>query len=233
MDYRRIYSSLVSKDQQGEYLEKHHIVPRCLGGGDDPSNLVFLTARAHFIAHWLLHKIYPEDIKVAQAFAVMRHGSRFHKRTFTSHGFSAAKKAHSMETSYRMTHSNPMRSPAVVEKISKAKTGVALSSEVKKKVSEAKLGVSTGPRDEKFKRLVRGVEYYDPSCMRTVRYKIHLGETPPAHWVKGRAIREKSVWATNGVTNVKVKAGGEMPFGYVQGRTLHRSADGRVQKCPQ
>ena len=39
------------------YTETHHIVPRSLGGSDDPSNLVKLTAREHFICHLLLPKM--------------------------------------------------------------------------------------------------------------------------------------------------------------------------------
>jgi hypothetical protein len=34
----------------------HHIVPKCLGGGDEPSNLVRLTREEHLRAHWLLSK---------------------------------------------------------------------------------------------------------------------------------------------------------------------------------
>ena len=36
------------------YTERHHIQPRSLGGSDDPDNLVNLTAREHFVCHWLL-----------------------------------------------------------------------------------------------------------------------------------------------------------------------------------
>ena len=233
MDYHRIYSALVSRDHTGEYLEQHHIVPRCLGGGDDPSNLVLLTARAHFIAHWLLRKMYPDNVKVAQAFAVMRYGTKFHKRIFTSHGFSAAKKAHSMETAHRMRTLNPMHRPDVAQKVATAKTGTHLSDAVKQKVSQAKRGVRTGARNESFKQLVRGVEYHDPSCMKTVRFRLHLGEVPPDNWLKGRALRQKSMWATNGVANIKIETGSALPIGYVHGRTLHRGADGKVQKCPQ
>jgi hypothetical protein len=39
-----------------EYYEKHHIVPRSLGGTNDPKNLVLLTGREHFICHLLLTK---------------------------------------------------------------------------------------------------------------------------------------------------------------------------------
>ena len=38
------------------YSEKHHILPRSLGGDDHPDNIVSLTAREHFIVHLLLTK---------------------------------------------------------------------------------------------------------------------------------------------------------------------------------
>lgn len=38
------------------YTEVHHILPRALGGGDEPANLVRLTYREHFLVHWLLTK---------------------------------------------------------------------------------------------------------------------------------------------------------------------------------
>lgn len=40
------------------YYELHHIKPRSFGGTDDKENLVKLTAREHFICHWLLVKMY-------------------------------------------------------------------------------------------------------------------------------------------------------------------------------
>ncbi len=39
------------------YKETHHILPRSMGGTDDGANLVDLTYREHFLAHWLLTKI--------------------------------------------------------------------------------------------------------------------------------------------------------------------------------
>lgn len=44
----------------GGYCEQHHILPKCMDGTDEKSNLVFLSAREHFIAHILLVKIYPK-----------------------------------------------------------------------------------------------------------------------------------------------------------------------------
>lgn len=39
------------------YIEKHHIIPRSMGGDDHNSNLVNLTAREHYICHYLLTKM--------------------------------------------------------------------------------------------------------------------------------------------------------------------------------
>lgn len=39
------------------FFEVHHIIPRCCGGTNDTSNLIKLTFRQHFIAHWMLSKV--------------------------------------------------------------------------------------------------------------------------------------------------------------------------------
>ena len=39
------------------YTERHHIIPGCMGGPDDSTNIVRFTAREHFIAHRLLERV--------------------------------------------------------------------------------------------------------------------------------------------------------------------------------
>ena len=62
MDYKFVYNCIISKAKNrtelSEYYEKHHILPKSLGGSNDETNLVKLTAREHFICHWLLVKMY-------------------------------------------------------------------------------------------------------------------------------------------------------------------------------
>lgn len=41
------------------YSEKHHVLPRCMGGGNSAVNIVRLTPEEHFVAHQLLVKIHP------------------------------------------------------------------------------------------------------------------------------------------------------------------------------
>ena len=58
--YTRLYESIITRAKQrslDSYTERHHIIPRSLGGNDDADNLVDLTGREHFICHWLLTKM--------------------------------------------------------------------------------------------------------------------------------------------------------------------------------
>lgn len=76
MNYQKIYDQIISRAQNrvleiGVYFEKHHKIPRCMGGDDSPENLVKLTAREHFICHWLLIRIYPKHEGLIYAFSAM------------------------------------------------------------------------------------------------------------------------------------------------------------------
>lgn len=73
MNYQRIYDQIIDRArirvlEKEIYREKHHIIPKCLGGSDDKENLVELTAREHFLCHWLLVRIFPENNKLSFAF---------------------------------------------------------------------------------------------------------------------------------------------------------------------
>lgn len=74
MDYEKIYNQIIdrAKTRQLEgYREKHHILPKCMGGSNGRENIVELTAREHFVCHWLLCRIYPQHSKLAHAFWFM------------------------------------------------------------------------------------------------------------------------------------------------------------------
>jgi len=74
MNYSKIYHLLIEKAKLREingYYEKHHIIPRCLGGTNEKENLVNLTPEEHYLAHQLLVKIYPDNHALAKAAAMM------------------------------------------------------------------------------------------------------------------------------------------------------------------
>ena len=58
--YTHWYYLIIERAQSrliSDYTEKHHIIPKSLGGSNNSSNLVSLTAREHFICHMLLTKM--------------------------------------------------------------------------------------------------------------------------------------------------------------------------------
>lgn len=77
MNYQKHYDALIARafkrDLSG-YSERHHIIPRCLGGSDSVDNMAVLTASEHFVAHQLLAKIYPLDKGVLWSVVIMSGG---------------------------------------------------------------------------------------------------------------------------------------------------------------
>lgn len=109
MDYRKNYDDYISyvktlnrKKSDGNYYEKHHIAPKCLGGLDDEENLVLLTGREHFLAHYLLTKIYPESDKLLFAFVGMKRVGKKQKRYVNSVLYENAKKEAAKRKSKRV-----------------------------------------------------------------------------------------------------------------------------------
>jgi len=80
MNYKKHYDLLIEKAKNRlvleGYKEKHHIVPKCMGGDNNSLNIAVLTAREHYVAHWLLHKIYPENANLIYVFNFMINGNR-------------------------------------------------------------------------------------------------------------------------------------------------------------
>lgn len=71
MNYRAIYYSIIDKyKNQPGVTEKHHILPRSMGGSNDPENLVEVSPRVHYILHLLLYRFTEGDDKRKMYFAV-------------------------------------------------------------------------------------------------------------------------------------------------------------------
>jgi len=87
MNYERLHDALIAKAMSRTltgYKERHHIIPRCMGGGDESENLVDLTAKEHFIVHKLLVEIYPEvkGLKYALWMMANKVGNGIHEREY-------------------------------------------------------------------------------------------------------------------------------------------------------
>ena len=79
--YRSLYIRLIKRGlsmtekELNGYNEKHHILPRCMGGDDNKENLVLLPVRYHIMAHIILLEVYPENNKIAITVGLMLNGS--------------------------------------------------------------------------------------------------------------------------------------------------------------
>ena len=95
MNYLKIYTDLIQKgldrDAIEGYFEKHHIIPKCLGGTNKASNIVKLTAREHIIAHFLLVRIYPKNAKLKYAAWMMVNGARKERPTTSARMYEQAR----------------------------------------------------------------------------------------------------------------------------------------------
>lgn len=182
MDYEQIYSQLINRARTRTligYKERHHIIPRCIGGSDESSNLVELTAREHFIAHKLLCEIYPNNDKLFYAYwCMMNLKSSSQKRIInvTSREYDRAKLivskvrktfTHSDETKRKISESSKGKIPWNKGKQHSAKTkqkisnsnkgkpannkGKLHSDETKRKMSEWHQNRINNPKSEEHK----------------------------------------------------------------------------------
>jgi hypothetical protein len=165
------------------YTERHHVMPKSLNGTDDKNNLVDLTAREHFICHWLLTKMYTGEAKSKMIYALngMKRNSKFTQRyetPITSRVYESLKKefsiVHSAIMSGRQANNkgrpmseeqkikiretkaaNPFR-PTDEWKAALAarRTGQTHSDETKLKMSLAAKGKPKGPMSEENKRKI-------------------------------------------------------------------------------
>jgi hypothetical protein len=124
MNYSLIYRSLVESrvinPTPSSYYEKHHIIPKSHGGLNSSNNIVKLTAREHYLAHWLLSKIYPNCHKMLNAFSLMSGQlSPKSSRNFTASQYERCKQAKSKAMKLRFANGfNPMGSPEAKKKLS-------------------------------------------------------------------------------------------------------------------
>ena len=119
MNYKKIYDSLCTKkrDRRGCYVEDHHIIPRCMGGSNNKKNIVSLSYREHFLAHWLLCKIYSRHSGIHYAFSCMLRKQPTGERILTSRMYETIKRDFS---NFKRWHINISGNPGKTEKSRKA-----------------------------------------------------------------------------------------------------------------
>lgn len=151
MDYKKHYINLITtrynrKREKNVYYEKHHIIPKCLGGSNKKENIVYLTPREHYIAHWLLYRIRPHSNKLSYSFWIMNWpGTKKVKREYriSSRMYEEARTAMKNSNSRNMKGEKNHR------------FGVSMSEEQKKKISESCKGKRNTPEQLKRQSLAQ------------------------------------------------------------------------------
>lgn len=127
MNYIKIYNSLISNSisqnrtkNDGIYYELHHIKPKSLFPdlAKVSSNLVLLTPREHYLAHWMLTKIYPSRAMNYAFLAMCNNAANKNmKRVYKVN----SKVYEKLKLNFSKT--NPAKTKKAKDKISKAKKG--------------------------------------------------------------------------------------------------------------
>lgn len=136
--YMRLIQYAKQHPSEGR-VERHHIVPRSMGGSNDKDNLVRLSPRLHFVAHWMLWKAY-RNAKMANAFWTMAccNGERINSKTYNIVRAVAAKAIADMRRGKTISDKHK----AI---ISARQSGRIVSEETRKKISEAGKGRKLSP----------------------------------------------------------------------------------------
>jgi len=139
-------SRVISSDT---YTERHHVIPKSLGGANSKDNLVRLTAREHFICHWLLIKMTVDTNQTKMIFALHRMNNANNKqRRYFNLTTNRVYEKNRIEHSNRIStmNSGRIQSEETKQKIRESmlgkNKGLIRSDETKQKLSLAKLGTT-------------------------------------------------------------------------------------------
>lgn len=154
MNYQKIYDSLIEiskargldKKKLEGYFEKHHIIPKCLGGDNSKSNLVLLTGREHCLCHYLLWKTNKNSRALFYAHYRMVNPKRYIKfssKQYEQFKYESLRLGISDEHRMKLMLANTgkIKTAETCAKMSKSMIGKTASSETKKKLSDMKIGV--------------------------------------------------------------------------------------------
>lgn len=140
MNYSNIYNQLVTRALSREKIyptERHHIIPKSMGGKDRKNNVVYFTPHEHLVAHLLLWKIY-RNKSMSHALWMMCH---------TREGIKINGRQYEI---LRLEHS---------KNISESLRGRVLSEETKQKIRDANLGREDDGRYIKIAESNRGKKH--------------------------------------------------------------------------
>ena len=130
-------------------MHKHHIIPRHMGGSNDPSNLVELTVEEHALAHKELYEKHGkwQDLIAWQMLS----------------GQIKSDDARRELCRARMLNENPMKNPETVNKAQQSRKGYRPSKETKLRTSLSMKGVKKSTTENMNKDKANTYRVVDPN----------------------------------------------------------------------
>jgi len=155
MNYAEHYERLIARAHNRTltgYRERHHVLPRCMGGDDSPGNLVDLTPEEHYVAHQLLVKMHPG------VHGLVRAAMRMSRQCTGMRAYGWLRRKHAIAMSKAM--SGKPKSPETRAKLAAALMGRPRPPETRAKLSTANLGKKHSPEARtKISAALRGNQY--------------------------------------------------------------------------
>jgi ribosomal protein S27AE len=207
-EYYRIIKNNKIIDSKSQYCEKHHIIPKSLGGSNKKENTVYLSARDHFLCHKLLVKFTTgiNNQKMWHAlWRMMNKQSHSQQRdyTVTEEEYKEARINHSKIQSKRMSgENNPFygkkHTDSTKKKMSENKKGKSyeeiFGNEYASTMREKRKIETTGKKrssatKEKIRQNKLG-KSRDPELMKTIGEKLRGRKQSPETIEKKRIARE-------------------------------------------
>jgi len=156
MDYNHHYTRLIERAKTRTpdpaiHYEKHHIIPRCLNGTNDKSNLVKLTPEEHYVAHQLLVKIFPGNRGLVHAATMLCVDGSGHRSNNKIYGWLRKLDAETKSKSQRGRKLGPNKKkgrPGHPSTLKGTKRGHPWNYGLKTGPN-GKAGISTGPNKKK------------------------------------------------------------------------------------
>lgn len=162
--YERLMERARTRRPPDGYIERHHVIPVCIGGINSVSNIVILSAEEHYVAHQLLVKIYPGVRGLLHAAIRMSKqctGNKAYGWLRRALAKSMRGKKHSQETRAKMRAASPwkgqQRPPFTVEhraKLSENRKTYFASEETKAKISRALKGRPKPPVSDETRKKI-------------------------------------------------------------------------------
>ena len=117
INWQKIHDKFIMKYKnqvlkEGVYYEKHHIIPKHMGGNNDSENLIKLDLRQHTLIHYILwrqHKNLGNEIAYKMKSGQTEEGNKLRVKLGVQNSIEKSRK--------RWTENPPMKNPLCIEKM--------------------------------------------------------------------------------------------------------------------